>query len=169
MVAAAAVATPAFADVYAAHFDYVYRVVARLAGRAHAEDLTQEVFVVVHRRLGDFGGRAKLTTWLFQIAWNVVGSFQRRERVRRALWALFGRREEVVTPPCPVEQAEQAAALARALGALPWRQRAVLLLSEVEGWPAALVAERMGVPIATVYTRLHHARKRLQELLQEVR
>ena len=55
--------TPSFDDVYDAHFDYVFRVVVRLAGRSHAEDLTQEVFAVVSRRLGEFEGRAKLTTW----------------------------------------------------------------------------------------------------------
>ncbi len=164
-VQAVAVTPPAFEDVYAEHFDYVYRVVARLAGRATAEDLTQEVFLVVHRRLAGFEGRAKLTTWLFQIAWNVVGSHQRRERVRRGLMAVFGRAPEPVLAPCPLERAEEAARLARALAALPWPQRAALLLCEVEGWSAALLAERLDVPVNTIYTRLHHARRRLAELL----
>lgn len=159
--------TPSFDDVYDAHFDYVFRVVVRLAGRSHAEDLTQEVFAVVHRRLGEFEGRAKLTTWLFQIAYRVVGAHLRREQVRRLLLG-GGDDEPVVHPPptADLEQAQQSAALARALGRLPWKLRAVLVLHEVEEWPGERIAECMDIPIGTVWTRLHHARKKLAALVE---
>jgi RNA polymerase sigma-70 factor (ECF subfamily) len=166
MTEAAAEAAPAFDDVYEAHFDYVYRVIVRLAGRAHAEDLTQEVFAVVHRRLNEFEGRAKLTTWLFQIAYRVVGAHLRRERLRRMLLGAVPAEEAVpAAAQRGLEHAEDAAALARALGRLSWKKRAVLVLHEVEEWPGELIAERMGVPVATVWTRLHHARKELAALL----
>src|SRR5262245_42435105 len=155
-----------FDDVYEAHFEYVYRVIVRLAGRTHAEDLTQEVFAVVHRRLDEFEGRAKLTTWLFQIAYRVVGAHMRRERLRRLVAATL---PIVDAPPVhdeiPLERAEQSIALARALGRLSWKKRVVLVLHEVEDWPCELIAERMGVPVATVWTRLHHARKELAALV----
>lgn len=158
-------ATPSFDDVYDAHFDYVFRVVVRLAGRSHAEDLTQEVFAVVYRRLGDFEGRAKLTTWLFQIAFRVVGAHLRRERVRRLF---LGADEDMLHPPptATLELAEESVALARALAGLPWKLRAVLVLHEVEEWPGERIAECMDIPIGTVWTRLHHARKRLATLVR---
>jgi RNA polymerase sigma-70 factor (ECF subfamily) len=152
-----------FEAIYAQHFDYVYRVVVRLAGRSHAEDLAQDVWAIVHRRLAQFEGRAQLTTWLFQIAYHVVGNHIRREQVRRGFLALVGRSDEVQEPIAAraLEHAEDAARLTRAVAALAWKQRAVLVLHEVEGWPCEIIAERLGVPVATVHTRLHHARKRL--------
>lgn len=127
--------------------------------------------MVVHRRLGEFEGRAKLTTWLFQIAYRVVGSHLRRERFRRTLAAAFGRQATEEAPPFALrglEQAEDAGRLMAALARLSWKKRAVLVLHEVEEWPCELIAERMGVPTATVYTRLHHARRDLAaELIRE--
>ena len=74
-----------FEQLYDAYFDFVYRLVARLCGEPHPDDLVQEVFWVVHRRLGRFEGRAKVTTWLFRICYRVVGAHIRRERLRRGL------------------------------------------------------------------------------------
>lgn len=165
MPAVAADALPSFDEVYAAHFDYVYRVVVRLVGRAHAEDLTQEVFAVVHRRLDEFEGRAKLTTWLFQIAYRVAGAHLRRERVRKVLLGALLLEPEAPPAAERFDRAEASAALARALERLPWKKRAVLVLHEVEEWPCELIAERMGIPVATVWSRLHHARKDLAALL----
>jgi len=156
---------PSFDDVYAAHFGYVFRLAARLAGRGDAEDLTQEVFLVVHRRLAEFRGDAELTTWLFQIVYRVVGAHVRRSRVRRWLAAALGRDhgDAQVWPVGPrnLERAEQAQWLARALGKLSWEKRAAVILHEVEGWTCPQIAERLGVPVQTVYTRLHHARRDL--------
>ena len=164
-IRAETVAPLSFDQVYDAHFDYTYRVVVRLAGVAHAEDLTQEVFAVVHRRLGEFEGRAKLTTWLFQIAYRVVGAHLRRERMRQLLFGAAD--DEAVSASTSatalrgLERAEDSMALARALGRLAWKKRAVLVLHEVEEWSGEMIAERMGIPVATVWTRLHHARKEL--------
>jgi RNA polymerase sigma-70 factor, ECF subfamily len=170
-----AVAPLDFDEVYSAHFDFTYRVVVRLAGTSHAEDLTQEVFAVVYRRLGEFEGRAKITTWLFQIAYRVVGAYLRRERLRRLL---FGRSKDEdgsdneLEPGASasalrrLEQVEDSEALASALERLSWKKRAVLVLHEVEEWPGELIAERMGIPVATVWTRLHHARKELAAMLE---
>ena len=141
-------------------------MIVRLAGRSYAEDLTQEVFAVVHRRLEEFEGRSKLTTWLFQIAYRVVGAHVRRERLRGIVAATLPIElaSRDVTHD-PYERIEQSIALARAVRKLAWKKRAVLVLHEVEGWTCELIAERMDVPVATVWTRLHHARKELAELV----
>ncbi len=171
MAALTAAAAPDFDAVYAEHFDYVYRVVVRLGGTSHAEDLAQEVWAVVHRRLAGFEGRARLTTWLFQIAYHVVGDHIRKERLRRGFLALVGRPVAAAHEPAAVRALEHAedAALTRAVAALAWKQRAVLVLHEVEGWSCETIAERLEVPVATVYTRLHHARKRLAAALGAAR
>ncbi len=160
-------AAPSFADVYEQHFDYVHRLVVRLAlssGSDH-EDLVQEVFAVVHARLHAFEGRALLTTWLFQIAYRVVGAHIRKERVRRFALRAFAleRHDDHQPPSAPgrIDGGRRARALAQALDALPMKKRSALVLFEIEGWSCAEIAEKMGIPVDTVYTRLHHARAEL--------
>jgi RNA polymerase sigma-70 factor, ECF subfamily len=148
-----------FSDVYRAHFDFVYRVVARLAGSGDVEDLVQEVFVVVHRRLGEFRGDARVSTWLFRIAYRVVGAHVRRERLRRRLRELLGRDVERGAPPgAPEDALARKQSVRRALQRLSFDQRSALVLFEVEGWSALEIAEAVGSPIGTVYRRLHEAR-----------
>lgn len=157
-----------FDEVYDENFDYVYRLVARLAGSMEAEDLAQEVFVVVCRRLDGFEGRADIKTWLFQIAYRVVGASIRKQRMRRLL-ALEVKAESndlAIAIPRSLERAEQGRALAKALRKLSFNKRAVIILHDVEGWPCATIAERLGVPTNTIYTRLHHARKALAKAMR---
>jgi RNA polymerase sigma-70 factor (ECF subfamily) len=72
-------AIPAFDEVYAAHVGFVWRVLRTLGVQdAQIEDAVQDVFVVVHRRLGEWQGRAAITTWLFAIARRVAGAHRRR-------------------------------------------------------------------------------------------
>jgi len=149
-----------FDTVYEAHFDFVYRVVARLGGQDDVEDLTQEVFLVVHRRLEEFRGDARITTWLFRIAYRVVGAHIRRRRLRRAVASWFGMEEQARGQPATggSERMEEARRVRRTLDALSYEKRSALVLFEVEGWSAAEIAEMLDVPVGTVYTRLHHAR-----------
>ncbi|HTQ02784.1 MAG TPA: RNA polymerase sigma factor [Polyangiaceae bacterium] len=147
-----------FADVYAEHFAFVYRVVARLSGSGDVEDLVQEVFVVVHRRLGEFRGDARLTSWLFRIAYLTVGAHVRRERLGRRVRELFGREPEPSTAH-PSEELERARRVRAALERLSFEQRSALVLFEVEGWSGAEIAEALGVPSGTVFRRLHEARR----------
>jgi RNA polymerase sigma-70 factor, ECF subfamily len=149
-----------FADVYAAEFAFVYRVVARLAGGGDVEDLVQEVFVVVHRRLHEFRGDARLSTWLFRIAYRTVGAHIRRERLSRRMRELFVRsHDELVSNEGTTDARERARRVRSALERLTYAQRSALVLFEVEGVSAAELAEAFGVPIGTIYRRLHDARR----------
>lgn len=156
-----------FDEIYEQYFEYVYRLVARLAGANEAEDLCQDVFVVVHRRLDAFEGRSALKTWLFQIAYRVAGASIRKRRMRRLLALNVGAQPLPVAVRLPqsMERAEEAAALANALAKLSWKKRSVLILHEVEDWPCVLIAERLEIPINTVYTRLRSARRDLASCL----
>jgi RNA polymerase sigma-70 factor (ECF subfamily) len=164
---AEAVQAITFDEVYERHFDYVCRILARLAVRADVEDLAQEVFVVVHRRLGEFEGRAQITTWLFQIAYRIARAHARRQAVRGAIHRVFGQESggHVSVQPERLLEDERARAVRAALDRLPFKKRSVLVLYEVEGWPCPRIAESLGIPVDTVYTRLHHARADLSRAL----
>jgi RNA polymerase sigma-70 factor (ECF subfamily) len=158
-----------FDAIYDAHFAYVCRLVARLSGHADVDDLVQDVFMVVHRRLPTFEGRAQVSTWLFRIAYRVVGANIRRERRSRTLRKLLGRETgSRETPPVSLrllEDAEQARTVTAALDALSWKKRTVLVMFEVEEWSCQQIADALQIPVKTVHTRLHHARHDLARLL----
>lgn len=153
-------------SVYRAHAAAVARWTARLAGpRADVEDLVHEVFLVVERRLPEFRGDARVTTWLYRITAHVVRAHRRKARVRR--W-LLGQRA-AAEPPAPpaetpaerLEARERVERLYRALDRLGDKYRTVLILHELEGLSGPEIAELTGVKPSTVWVRLHRARAEL--------
>jgi RNA polymerase sigma-70 factor (ECF subfamily) len=128
---------------------------------------------VVHRKLDAFRPtQARLTTWLFRITQNVVRARRRRDRVTR--W-LFGERELPVELPAdaPLPDAElsarsDTALVYRALDALKEDDRTALVLFELEGLPGDEVAELMGLKVDALWVRLHRARKRFQQRVEEL-
>jgi len=162
-----------FDDVYEAHFDYVHRVVARLSGLHDVEDLVQDVFFVVHNKLSTFRGDSSITTWLFGVCHRVVGGHIRKERIRRLFGNAF--RQEglpqpaVDEPLATLERRQASARIVAALDALSWKKRSVVVMYELEGWSCEQIAEALGIPASTVYTRLHHARRELAHALSDLR
>jgi RNA polymerase sigma-70 factor (ECF subfamily) len=160
--------------IYERHVADVDHWVRRLTGpREVVEDLVHEVFLIAVRRRGSFRGEASVKTWLFRIAHNVVRGRRRRERVRRWLFArhvenLPAERVAIVTPLEEIEQREQSARLYAALDRIPDDYRAALILYEIEGLSGEQVAELLGVPLGTIWVRLHRGRARLlRELSRE--
>ena len=153
--------------IYERHVADVDHWVRRLTGpREDVEDLVHEVFLVAVRRRGSFRGEASVKTWLFRIAHNVVRGRRRRERVRRWLFArhaeeLPAERVAIVTPLEEIEQREQSARLYAALDRIPDDYRVALILYEIEGLSGEQVAELLGVPLGTIWVRLHRGRARL--------
>jgi RNA polymerase sigma-70 factor, ECF subfamily len=134
-------------------------------GGSGLDDLVQEVFLVVHRRGGFVPGKGKATTWLAHIAVYVASNARRTERRRRedADDAALG----VLEAPGagPHESAEVAESIERvrcALDKLDLAHRAVFLLVDVEGDSCEETARGLGIPVGTVYSRLHKARKDFQ-------
>jgi len=150
-------------DVYEQHADFVWRTLQHLGVRdADLEDLGQEVFVTVHRRLSTFDGRSKLTTWLFGICLNLVLRHRRRAYFRFEL--SHAEPPECVDPHTPEGRyagEEARARLEQLLDKLSPERRATFLLFEVEGASCEEIAELTGVPVGTVYSRLHLARKQV--------
>jgi RNA polymerase sigma-70 factor, ECF subfamily len=149
-----------FDQIYEANFSFVWRNLVRLGVReAHVEDAAQDVFLVVHRRLGDFEGRSSVRTWLFGIVLRVANDHRRRAR-RKGTEPLPDVLPDA-TSPGPFEGAARTEAtrlLARLLEELPEERRAVFVLAEVEGMTAPEIGEALGVNVNTVSTRLRAAR-----------
>ncbi|WP_437620046.1 RNA polymerase sigma factor [Sorangium sp. So ce1151] len=157
-----------FTKLYRKLFPLVGRTVRRLGVEASAyEDVCQEVFVVVHRRLPEFRGRSSLKTWIFGIVVNVVQAHRRS--LRRQSPAHRGP-EEIVDPDqlagpsnlSPYEamtRAETARVVHDLLASLDEEKREVLVLAELEEMPPAEIAQGIGVNINTVYARLRAARQ----------
>lgn len=159
--------------LYDAHGRTVARWISLLLGPgAEVEDLTHDVFLVVCRRLSEFRGEAKATTWLYRITANVVRNERRRRRVRR--WITLGLGSEAMevasseSPAGDLEQRRQAQLLYRALDQLKEDQRTVLVLFELEGASGAEIAERLSLSESAVWVRLHRARKALIARLDQL-
>mgnify|MGYP002784713986 CR=1 FL=1 len=158
----AAPARPDFDEVYRDHVGFVWRSLRRFGVlEAELDAAAHEVFLVVHRRLPEFDGRAAITSWLYAIA-RGVASNRRRSDQRRT------KRLEQLPEPAPtgldpteqLERDEAAAAVERFLAGLPADQRIVFELFEIEGLRAGEIAEMLAVNVNTVYTRLRAARLR---------
>ena len=168
---------PTFEQIYAAWFHEVARWVRAFGGLdADVEDLTQEVFMVVRRKLGTFDGR-NLPGWLYRVAQRTVRDYRRRAWFRR-IFTGKSTDTETETPgnwmrsPDPAEIFEQREAektLGEILSQMSAVRRTAFILFEVEGYSGEEIAELEGIPLNTVWTRLHHARKDFVVLVQKAR
>lgn len=163
-----------FSSLYDAWFDRVSRWLGALgASEADREDLAQDVFLVVRRRLRDFDGR-NVAGWLYRIASRQLGQHRRRRWLRM----LFSPRQPLDLddfpsrgpgPVADLETKEKRELLDRLLAKMSERRRGVFVLFEVEGFSGEEIAEMLDVPVNTIWTRLHHARKDFFELLAQHR
>lgn len=150
--------------VYEQHRDFVWRTLQRLGAHGAIDDLFQEVFIVVHQRLHSYEGAGTLSSWLYGICVRVVSAHRRRAHVRReSPSATLG--DELVGGPSPEGQAESNEARATVhhiLDQLDPEKRAVLVMFELEQLSCQDIAAQLGVPLGTVYSRLHAARATFQ-------
>ncbi len=160
-----------FEGLYERWFEDVSRWVRALGAReAERDDLVQEIFLVVYRRLSDFDGQ-NVAGWLYQIARRKVRDH------RRLLWVkhLFGNSSlplvdaMLTTKQSALDELEtkqKRELLAQLLEKLNEDQRAAFVMFEIEGSSGEEIAALTGVPINTVWARIHKARKKLQEQAQ---
>jgi RNA polymerase sigma-70 factor, ECF subfamily len=159
--------TPSFDRVYEGELSYVWHTLRRLGvPERDREDLAHDVFLVVHRRLGDYVPERPLRPWLFGIAYRVVSDYRRSARVRH----------EVVAPDdVPAEGANPAAAdpsatdevlsrerrelVLRGLEEVPLQRRAVFILHELDGFSIPEIAAAIEAPLNTLYSHLRRARR----------
>jgi RNA polymerase sigma-70 factor, ECF subfamily len=160
--------------VHEAHADFVWRSLQRLGvSPSDLDDVFQEVFVVIHKRLHTFDGSSKMTTWLFGICMRVAAAHRRRAWFRRETpTAELSEMDEIPPSERPDElyAARQAqAALKRVLDAMDLDKRAVFVMFEIDELPSEEIATILGVPVGTVWSRLSAARKQFQTKLARIK
>jgi RNA polymerase sigma-70 factor (ECF subfamily) len=150
-------------DVAAAfreHGPFVWRALRSLGvSDKDVDDQCQEVFVVVHRRRGDFEGRSSLRTWLYSICIRKAAAYRRRPLREIGDGAVP---DSPSSSPGPFERAarlEARAHLDEVVAMLDDDKRAVFVLYEIEELTMAEVADAIGCPLQTAFSRLHAARK----------
>lgn len=165
----------AFEPLVERYRERVFRLAYQLLrDREDAWDCAQEAFVRAYQSIAAFRGQSAFYTWLFRITVNIATD---RLRARGARARAFGadpvpEDEWARTAPDPqaapdevADQVERRARIQAALDALPAKARTIIMLSDVEGLSYREIADVLNVPIGTVMSRLHNARKRLRGVL----
>jgi RNA polymerase sigma-70 factor (ECF subfamily) len=157
-----------FDEVYAEYFEMVWCAARRLGTPdANVDDVAQDVFLVLHRRLADYDGHGSLRSWIYGIVVRIVRDHRRtfrRKDARCVPLASDANGEAPVPSPAPApsdvaERNEAFALLCALLDELDDEKRELLVLSELEEMTAPEIADVIGAPVQTVYSRLRAARK----------
>jgi RNA polymerase sigma-70 factor (ECF subfamily) len=160
------------AQIYDAHFDFVWRNARRLGvPEASADDVAQDVFMIVQRRLAEFDGRAPVRAWIFGILIRVARDHRRsfRRKAGRNVpldhectnddAALASRPSAIEL----VERAERVRLLGTLLDELDEDKRTLLILSELEEWTLREIAELFGSNTNTIHSRLRVAKRAFEQ------
>ena len=157
------------ATVYDAYAPFMWRSLQRMGvPEGDLEDAMQEVFIVVHRKLDSYQeDKAKLSTWLFGIGVNIA----RRHRAKSRSWQV-GLDPDLTRSEAPSQEAElqrkqESGLLQALLGRMRPEHSATFVMFELEGLSCTEIADLTGVPVGTVYSRLHKAREQFQLLAQK--
>ena len=164
--------THAFEALYHQYNRRVYALCLRNThNAADAEDLTQEVFLQVHRRISGLRNCAAFKSWLYRVTMNAILMYFRTQHVlvmslhhvlNPKTSAVLDVAEMLTTPGCePIERV----ALARAIGALPKCRRAMVVLHDIKGMSHREIAEHLGVSLTTAKSNLSRARRQLRGIL----
>lgn len=152
---------PEFHALYERELPYVHRSLRRLGvSRADTNDLTHEVFLVAWRRFDTYERSRPARPWLFGISYRVASDWRARAHHREQPDepALAAATVEATAEGNMVER-EAREAVMRALASLPDERRAVFILHELDGCAAPEIAQTLGIPLNTVYSRLRVARR----------
>jgi RNA polymerase sigma-70 factor (ECF subfamily) len=160
-----------FEELYRKHYRRVYSICLRMTGNvAEAEDLTQEVFIQLHRKLDSFRGESAFTTWLHRLTVNQVLMHFRKRSVRSELTTDDGEMPDSVDPDTINPEAMPIVDrinLENAIAQLPPGYRTVFVLHDVEGYEHEEIAKILGCSAGTSKSQLHKARLKLRRLLQQ--
>lgn len=153
-----------FRELVRVHAPYVMRVLRSLGvGSADVPDVSQEVFLTVHRQLPHFEGRSALRTWIYGIALRVASDYRSKAYRRRELPSEAPPEQAVQgTPHSEIERRQAWQLIERLLAELDEDRRQVFVLYELEQLSMREVCEVIGCPLSTAYSRLNSARATVQ-------
>jgi RNA polymerase sigma-70 factor, ECF subfamily len=161
----------AFAAIVDRYKDRVFRLLSRYCrDSVECEDLAQEVFLKVFRKLHTFNHESQFFTWLYRIAANAATAHLSRASTRRLRLvedtSTFDQSDDCFeSPTASLEQEEVASATRAIVESLPEKFRTILVLREFEGLSYTDIAEVLGVQLGTVESRLFRARQRFKDLI----
>jgi len=155
--------------LFARHHVRAYRFVLRLVrNEATAEDLISEVFIDVWRQAGKFEGRSAVSTWMLSIArFKALSALRQRQEQELDEETAGAIEDHADDPEVTLEKKDKGAALRQCLNKLSAEHREIVDLVYYHEKSVEEVAEIVGIPEATVKTRMFYARKKLSELLKE--
>lgn len=157
--------------LYERHHRRVYSLCLRmLANATEAEDLTQEVFIQLFRKVGSFRGESAFTTWLHRLTVNHVLMHFRKKGVKYEKTTEegeIGEIQDIIQSIGERPRFVDRIALDKAISELPPGYRTVFVLHDVEGFEHEEVADMLGVSVGTSKSQLHKARMRLRDLLNK--
>jgi RNA polymerase sigma-70 factor (ECF subfamily) len=160
-----------FEELYRKHYRRVYSICLRMTGNvAEAEDLTQEVFIQLHRKLGSFRGESAFTTWLHRLTVNQVLMHFRKRSVKSELTTEDGEMPDSIDPDTLNPEAMpiiDRISLETAIAQLPPGYRTAFVLHDVEGYEHEEIARILGCSPGTSKSQLHKARLKLRRLIQQ--
>lgn len=158
------------AAVFESYGDLLFRHLQRLGVRdADASDALQDALLVIHRRLGDYDSERAIEPWLYGICVKVAASYRRRAHVRReAPSELIAEQPDDTNagPEARLEAHQARTRLGALLDRLDPERRAVVVMFELEEMSCERIATLLGVPVGTVYSRLHTARRELEKAVR---
>jgi len=167
------VAVPTFRDVYLANFDFVWGILRRLGVREEdSQDVTQKVFLIVHRKLSEFESRAGIRTWLYGICINAARGYRNSAPIRHEvavapeqMAALIGAADEWHADS---EFRREATIAEIVLDKLPGAPRLIFVLFELEDLSGSEIASLLGISIGTVRSRMRLARETFKRELKRL-
>lgn len=169
----------AFDRIYNEYYPIILRYVTRIVGQNNAEDTAQEVFDKINRGLEGFQGKSKLSSWVYRIATNTAidktrSAIYKREREQVAIedgtdngskGVMEGKK--VLSTDQLVIQKEMGDCINEYIDTLPSDYKTVIVLSELEGLTNNEIAEILNISVNNVKVRLHRARAKLKEVLND--
>jgi RNA polymerase sigma factor (sigma-70 family) len=160
----------AFEALYRAYFPRLTRFLGRMTRSAQLiEEIVNDTMLVVWQKAQRYDGSCKVSTWIFAIAYRkALKGFRSCDEPLESDMELYPGGPEL-EPEYELSQRQLGCALAAAIGALPLPQRIVVLLTYYHDMGYNDIAAIIGCPVNTVKTRMFHARRKLQELLERAR
>jgi RNA polymerase sigma-70 factor (ECF subfamily) len=167
-----ALPVPSFQELCTQYFEFVWKCARAFGSKSdEIDDVVQDVFLVVQRRHADLKAERLARSWIYSITRRVVSSQrrQRRERDSRSAPDVDSLRSQAQSPLAAAEHSLEVRLLSALLDGLDERKREVFVLSEILEMNAREIAETIGVPINTVYSRLRAAREEFDVAAQRQR
>ena len=168
LISGPAQVTP-FESIYREYFDFVWSCVRRLGvAPAATDDVVQDVFIVIHARLHSLERPEALRSWIYGVVRRVVSDHHRSRCVRLALGATLAAQPAAAWPPTPSDLAEQnddVKLLWKLVQELDEPKREVFTMVELDELSVPEVAEILGIPLNTAYSRLRAAREEFEDVL----